>query len=63
MDQALASYQQRRDAMTANGFELTLSTARLTPLSPRLEALYRTAADQPEIARHVFGVLGGSIPP
>ena len=62
MDQALACYQQRRDALTANGFELTLSTARLAPLSPRLEALYRTAADQPEIARHVFGVLGGSIP-
>jgi len=62
MDQALASYQQRRDAMTANGFELTLSTARLAPLSPRLEALYRAAADQPEIARHVLGVLGGSIP-
>ena len=62
MDQALASYQQRRDAMTANGFELTLGTARLAPLSPRLEALYRTAADQPEVAGHVFGVLGGSIP-
>jgi hypothetical protein len=62
MDQALASYQQRRDALTANGFELTLSTARLAPLSPRLEALYRTAADQPGVARHIFGVLGGSIP-
>jgi flavin-dependent dehydrogenase len=62
MDQALASYQQRRDILTANGFELTLSTARLAALSPRLEALYRTAADQPDIARHVFGVLGGSIP-
>ena len=62
MDQALACYQQRRDTLTANGFELTLSTARLAPLSPRLEALYRTAADQPEIARHVFGVLAGSIP-
>lgn len=62
MGKALACYQRRRDALTANGFELTLSTARLAPLSPRLEALYRTAADQPEIARHVFGVLGGSIP-
>jgi flavin-dependent dehydrogenase len=62
MDQALACYQQRRDTLTANGFELTLSTARFAPLSPRLEALYRTAADQPDIARHVFGVLGGSIP-
>src|SRR6266566_2252403 len=62
MDQALARYHRRRDTLTANGFELTLSTARLAPLSPRLEALYRTAADQPEVARHVFGVLGGSIP-
>jgi 2-polyprenyl-6-methoxyphenol hydroxylase-like FAD-dependent oxidoreductase len=62
MDQALACYQKKRDALTANGFELTLSTARLAPLSLRLEALYRAAADQPEIARHVFGVLGGSIP-
>ena len=61
-DQALARYQRRRDALTANGFELTLGTARLAPLSPRLEALYRAAADRPEIARHVFGVLGGSIP-
>jgi flavin-dependent dehydrogenase len=60
--QALTRYQQRRDSLTANGFELTLRTALLAPLSPRLEALYRTAADQPEFARHIFGVLGGSIP-
>jgi 2-polyprenyl-6-methoxyphenol hydroxylase-like FAD-dependent oxidoreductase len=62
LDQALAAYQQRRDALTANGFELTLGTARLAPLSPGLEALYRTAADRPEVACHIFGVLGGSIP-
>jgi 2-polyprenyl-6-methoxyphenol hydroxylase-like FAD-dependent oxidoreductase len=61
-DQALARYQQRRDALTANGFDLTLAAARLAPLSPRLEALYRSAADHPDIARHVFGMLGGSIP-
>ena len=62
MDQALAGYQRRRDALTANGFELALSTARLAPLSPRIEAFYRAAADQPELIRQVFGVLGGSIP-
>jgi 2-polyprenyl-6-methoxyphenol hydroxylase-like FAD-dependent oxidoreductase len=62
MDQALASYQQQRDTLTANGFDLTLSTARLAPLSPRLQALYRAAADQPKVARHVLGILGGSIP-
>jgi len=62
MDDALACYQHQRDVLTANGFELTLSTARLAPPSPRLEALYRAAADQPGLARQVFGVLGGSIP-
>jgi flavin-dependent dehydrogenase len=62
MDQALACYQRRRDALTANGFGLTLATARLAPPSPRLEALCRTAADQPGLARQLFGVLGGSIP-
>jgi hypothetical protein len=48
-DDALSNYQDERDALTANGFELTLSTARLAPLSPRLEAFYRAAADQPEV--------------
>jgi 2-polyprenyl-6-methoxyphenol hydroxylase-like FAD-dependent oxidoreductase len=62
MDQALASYQRQRDTQTANGYALTLSTARLAPLTPRLEALCRAAASQPGIARHIFGVLGGSIP-
>jgi 2-polyprenyl-6-methoxyphenol hydroxylase-like FAD-dependent oxidoreductase len=62
MDQALACYQQRRDALTANGFDLTLGTARLAPISPRLEALCRTAAEDPGMARRLFGVLGGSIP-
>jgi len=62
MDDAVAEYQRRRDVLTTNGFELTLATARLAPLSARLEAFYRTAAEQPEVARQVFGALGGSIP-
>ena len=63
MHDALAGYQHRRDALTASGFELALSTARLAPLSPRLEAFYRAAADQPEMTRNILGVLGGTIPP
>ena len=62
IDDALSIYQDKRDALTANGFELTLSTARLAPLSPRLEAFYRSAADQPEEICRIFGVLGGSLP-
>lgn len=62
MDDALAGYQRRRDALTADGFGLALSTAKLAPLSARTEAFYRAAADQPEVIREIFGVLGGSIP-
>jgi hypothetical protein len=29
---------------------------------PRLEAFYRTAAQQPEVSRQIFGVLGGTLP-
>jgi hypothetical protein len=62
IDDALSNYQDKRDALTTNGFELTLSTARLAPLSGRLEAFYRDAADQPEAICRIFGVLGGSLP-
>jgi hypothetical protein len=61
-DGALYDYQNKRDALTANGYALTLSTARLAPLTPRLEAFYRAAADQPEAICRIFGVIGGSDP-
>jgi flavin-dependent dehydrogenase len=62
LEAALSSYQKKRDALTANGFALTLSTARLAPLTPRLEAFYRAAADQPDVISRIFGVIGGSLP-
>ena len=61
MDQAVSGYQHRRDALTGSGFDLALTTARLAPLTPRLEAFYRAAAQQPELGRQIFGVLGGSL--
>jgi hypothetical protein len=62
MDAALARYQTERDQLTANGFELTLATARLAPLPARHQALYQAAAEQPDLASRIFGALGGSIP-
>jgi 2-polyprenyl-6-methoxyphenol hydroxylase-like FAD-dependent oxidoreductase len=62
MDVAVSAYQHQRDALTCSGFDLALTTARLAPLTPRLEAFYRGAAQQPEVSRQVFGVLGGSLP-
>jgi flavin-dependent dehydrogenase len=63
MHDALAGYQHRRDALTVDGYELALSTARLAPLSAKLETFYRAASGQPETIRKIFGVLGGSVPP
>ncbi len=62
IEESLAAFARRRDDLTANGFELTLSTARLAPLSVRMEAFYREAAGQPDTINRIFGVLGGSIP-
>lgn len=62
MNGALRDYQNKRDALTANGYALTLSTARLAPLTPRLEAFYHAAEERPEVIRRIFGVIGGSIP-
>lgn len=62
MDAALARYQTERDQLTANGFELTLATARLAALSAPHQAFYQAAAQQPDLASRIFGVLGASIP-
>jgi flavin-dependent dehydrogenase len=62
MDTALAGYEQQRDALTRSGFELTLQTARLAPLSERLACFYRSAVERPDLTRQIFGVLGGSVP-
>ena len=62
IDESLSAFERRRDELTANGFELTLSTAQLAALSPRMEAFYRKAVGQPDTISRIFGVLGGSIP-
>ncbi len=62
LDHALARYQHSRDAATANGFDLTLKTAQLAPLSPRMETFYRAVVDQPDATQRVLGVLGGTVP-
>ena len=61
LDRALAGYQTLRDAETSNGYDLTLKTARLAPLSAQTQAFYRGAADRPAEARRIFGVLSGTL--
>ena len=61
LDEALCNYHRRRDAATADGYALTLSAARLAPVSLRLERFYRRAAEDPELIQRIFGVLGGSL--
>ena len=61
MDAAVASYQRQRDHVTSDGLKLALSTARMSPLSPRQEAFYSRAVDDHELSERVFGVLGGTL--
>lgn len=61
-DRALVDYTQRRDACTANGFQLTLRTARLPGLSKRMEEFYRAVILRPEAVTDVFAVLAGRVP-
>jgi len=62
LQEALCDYQRQRDEATANSYALTLSTAKLAPLSARLEDFYRRAADDPAAVQQIFGVLSGSLP-
>lgn len=62
LDSEVALYRQGRDAATADGFALTLKTARLAAPSPRVEKLYRAAAGQAGETERIFRVLGGLIP-
>jgi 2-polyprenyl-6-methoxyphenol hydroxylase-like FAD-dependent oxidoreductase len=61
-DAAVAAYARQRDVATANSLRLTLSTARLSPVSDELLAFYSAAAAQPALTSRILGVLGGSIP-
>jgi flavin-dependent dehydrogenase len=60
LDNALATYQTRRDGHTANSFELTLRAARVAGISPRLADFYRAAARQQTTVTDVFAVLAGA---
>jgi 2-polyprenyl-6-methoxyphenol hydroxylase-like FAD-dependent oxidoreductase len=62
LDQALLSYQARRDALTATGFHLTLRTARLAGIPQRFEEFYRSAERQPQAVSDIFAVLAGVVP-
>ncbi len=61
-DEALAQYDRRRDAATANGFRLTLRTAALERVPRQLLHYYAQAASDPEQIRLILGALGGTLP-
>jgi hypothetical protein len=58
---ALADYSPRGDAITANGFALTLRTAALEAVSDHMLRSYACAADDPNRTSRVLGAMGGAI--
>jgi 2-polyprenyl-6-methoxyphenol hydroxylase-like FAD-dependent oxidoreductase len=61
-DEVLTGYAGRRDAVTANGFALTLRTAALQPISEHMLRFYAYVAEHPDQTTRVLGAMGGAIP-
>jgi flavin-dependent dehydrogenase len=61
LEEALALYERRRNAMAAQGFERTVELARLEPPPPEMQRLLAALAhDRPQAGR-LFGTFAGTV--
>jgi 2-polyprenyl-6-methoxyphenol hydroxylase-like FAD-dependent oxidoreductase len=63
MAEALAGYQQARDAAARAGYESTMQLAALEPPPPEQQSLMAALVDQPDQAGRFFGTLVGTVAP
>ena len=62
LDEALAGYEQRRNAATRGLYELTYELAALAPPPPEQQALFASLRESPEGTSRFFGVIAGTVP-
>jgi 2-polyprenyl-6-methoxyphenol hydroxylase-like FAD-dependent oxidoreductase len=62
MDRALAGYEQRRNALSAGGFQSTLDFARLQAPPPLMQQLFMALRDRPDDRDRLFGTFAGTVP-
>jgi flavin-dependent dehydrogenase len=63
LDDALAEYEQRRNALSADGFQRTVDFARLQPPAPMMQQLFTALLDKPRDRDRLFGTLAGTVDP
>jgi flavin-dependent dehydrogenase len=59
---ALREYEQRRNELSAPGFQSTLDFARLQPPSPEMQELFAALRDRPDDRDRLFGTFAGTVP-
>jgi len=60
---ALAEYEQRRNELSAHGFQTTVDFARLQPPPPEMQQLFAALRDNPRERDRLFGTFAGTVPP
>jgi flavin-dependent dehydrogenase len=61
--QALAGYEQRRNELSAPGFQTTIEFARLEPPPPHMQELFAALRDNPAERDRLFGTFAGTVDP
>ena len=59
---ALAGYEQRRNELSAHGFQATIDFARLAPPPPPMQQLFAALRDSPDDRDRLFGTFAGTVP-
>jgi 2-polyprenyl-6-methoxyphenol hydroxylase-like FAD-dependent oxidoreductase len=62
LEDALAAFQQARDAATMPMFEFTCQLAALAPPTPEEQQLFAALRDNPAQTDRFFGVIAGTVP-
>jgi flavin-dependent dehydrogenase len=62
LGQALHEYEQRRNELSAHGFQSTIDFARLQPPPPEMQELFAALRDRPHDRDRLFGTFAGTVP-
>jgi 2-polyprenyl-6-methoxyphenol hydroxylase-like FAD-dependent oxidoreductase len=63
LSDALANYEQRRNELSAAGFQTTIDFARLAPPPPHLQQLFAALRELPADRDQLFGTFAGTVAP
>ena len=63
LEQGLAGYEQKRNELSAPGFQTTIEFAGLQPPPPHMQELFAALRHRPEDRNRLFGTFAGTVDP